>query len=139
LQYTAQQLGSSLGTAFLGAVVITGLAVAFSGNVAGDARISPRVNQQVEQKLSAGGSFVSAEEARAAAESAGVDAASTDLLVQHYEDAQLKALKTAFLFAAFLTVASFWSTRRLPAQRFDQLAAVAGRAPPQPAPEPSVA
>ena len=33
LQNTAQQLGSSLGTALLGAVVITGLITAFSANV----------------------------------------------------------------------------------------------------------
>ncbi len=140
LQNTAQQLGSSLGTAFLGAVVITGLAFAFTANVADDGRISPQVNQQVEQRLSAGGSFISSAEARAAAEAAGVDAASVDVLVGHYEDAQLKALKTAFLFAAFLTAISFWFTRRLPSQRFDQLAATAaGRAPPRPGPEPAAA
>jgi EmrB/QacA subfamily drug resistance transporter len=139
LQNTAQQLGSSLGTAFLGAVVITGLIAAFTANVAGDARISAQVNEQVELKLSAGGSFVSADQVRAGAEAAGVDAATTNLLVGHYEDAQLKALKTAFLFAALLTTASFWSTRRLPEQRFDQLAAVGGRAPPRPDPEPTAA
>ncbi len=137
LQNTAQQLGSSLGTALLGAIVITGLIAAFTANVAGDARISADVSQQLEVRLSAGGSFVSAEEVRAGATAAGVDAATTDLLVGHYEDAQLKALKTAFLFAAFLTVVSLWSTRRLPSQRFDQLAA--GRAPPQSDPEPAAA
>ena len=42
LQYTAQQLGSSLGTALLGAIVITGLISAFTANVAGDPRISDR-------------------------------------------------------------------------------------------------
>ena len=42
LQNTAQQLGSSLGTALLGAVVITGLIAAFSANVAADPRISER-------------------------------------------------------------------------------------------------
>jgi MFS family permease len=139
LQYTAQQLGSSLGTAFLGAVVISGLIMAFTANVAGDARISPQLSKQVEQKLSAGGSFVASGQVREGAEAAGVDAASTELLVQHYEDAQLKALKTAFLFAAFLTAASFWSTRRLPTQRFDELATAGGRPPPQADPEPAVA
>ena len=36
LQSTAQQLGSSLGTALLGAIVITGLITAFTANVAAD-------------------------------------------------------------------------------------------------------
>ena len=60
---------------------------------------------------------------RAAATEAGVDAATTDALVEDYEDAQLDALKTAFLFAALLVLASFWATRRLPdgALRRDRL------------------
>jgi EmrB/QacA subfamily drug resistance transporter len=137
LQNTAQQLGSSLGTALLGAIVISGLIVAFTANVADDARISDEVSSRLEVKLSAGGSFVPADEVRAGATAAGVDAATTDALVEHYEDAQLKALKTAFLFAALLTLASFWSTRRLPTQRFDQLEA--GPDPPPPDPEPALA
>jgi EmrB/QacA subfamily drug resistance transporter len=126
LQYTAQQLGSSLGTALLGAIVITGLFAAFTANVASDARVSADVSKQLELRLSAGGSFVSAEEVRGSAERAGVDRATTQALVENYEDAQLEALKTAFLFAAFLTVAAFWTTRRLPGRRFDELEAGSG-------------
>jgi EmrB/QacA subfamily drug resistance transporter len=137
LQSTAQQLGSSLGTALLGAIVITGLIAAFTSNVAEDARISADVSDQLEVQLSAGGSFVSSDEVRAGATDAGLDPATTDALVENYEDAQIKALKTAFLFAAFLTVCSFWSTRRLPDRRFDELQA--GPDPPRLDPEPSPA
>ena len=137
LQSTSQQLGSSLGTAVLGAIVITGLIAAFTANVAGDPRISSEVQGQLEVKLSAGGSFVSSAEVRAGATAAGVDAATTDALVEHYEDAQINALKTAFLFAALLTLASFWMTRRLPVQRFDELQS--GPDPPQLDPTPAPA
>jgi len=135
LQSTSQQLGSSLGTALLGAIVITGLIAAFTANVAGDPRISNDVQGQLEVKLSAGGSFVSSEEVRAGAAAAGVDPKTTDALVEHYEDAQLNALKTAFLFAALLTLASFWTTRRLPDRRFDELES--GPSPPGLDPEPA--
>jgi Na+/melibiose symporter-like transporter len=135
LQSTAQQLGSSLGTALLGAIVITGLIAAFTANVARDTRISADVSKQLEVQLSAGGSFVAAEEVRAGAEAAGLDGPTTSALIENYEDAQLKALKTAFLFAAFLTLASFWTTRRLPEQRFDQMQA--GPDPPQLDPKPA--
>jgi EmrB/QacA subfamily drug resistance transporter len=121
LQNTAQQLGSSLGTALLGAIVISGLIVAFTSNIAADPRISSDVSDQVQVKLSAGGSFVTSAEVRAGAEAAGVDPGSVDALVENYEDAQLKSLKTAFLFAAFLVLASLWTTRRLPTQRFEEL------------------
>jgi EmrB/QacA subfamily drug resistance transporter len=117
LQYTAQQLGSSLGTALLGAIVITGLITAFTGNIADDPQVSDRVRQQVEVQLSAGGSFISSDQAREAAEAAHLRPRTTDVLVSHYEDAQLKALKLAFLVAALLVLASFWSTRRLPTER----------------------
>jgi MFS family permease len=135
LQNTAQQLGSSLGTALLGAIVITGLIAAFTTNIAADPRISDDVGSQVQVKVSAGASFVSSAEVRAGAEAAGVDPATVDALVENYEDAQLKALKTAFLFAAFLVLASFWTTRRLPTQRFEELQA--GPDPPLAEPAPA--
>jgi EmrB/QacA subfamily drug resistance transporter len=117
LQNTAQQLGSSLGTALLGAIVITGLITAFTGNIADDPQISDRVERQVEVQLSAGGSFVPSDEVREAAKAERISPRATDALVSHYEDAQLDALKLAFLVAALLVLASFWSTRRLPGER----------------------
>jgi EmrB/QacA subfamily drug resistance transporter len=135
LQNTAQQLGSSLGTALLGAIVISGLITAFTSNIADDPRVSADVEDQVQVQLSAGGSFVASEEVRAAAKAEGIDSPTADALVENYEDAQLKALKTGFLFAAFLVLASFWTTRRLPTQRFDELQA----GPDPPLAEPAVA
>ncbi len=134
LQTTAQQLGSSLGTALLGAIVITGLIASFTGNVAADPRLSADVSKQLEQKLSAGGSFVAAEQVEAEAKKVGLSTQETGALVDNYEDAQLNALKTAFLFAAFLTVASFWATRRLPERRFEEIEA--GSDPPRSDAEP---
>ncbi|HZO07411.1 MAG TPA: MFS transporter, partial [Solirubrobacterales bacterium] len=121
LQTTAQQLGSSLGTALLGAIVITGLITAFTTNVNDNPRIAADVKQQVQVQLSAGASFVAADQVEAAAQDVGVDEATTAELVSDYEDAQLKALKTAFLVAALLVLASFFATRNLPSRRFDEL------------------
>jgi EmrB/QacA subfamily drug resistance transporter len=126
LQNTAAQLGSSMGTALLGAVVISGLIAAFSNNVAADARISADVKQQLDVRLASDTSFVPSDQVRAGATEEGLDAATTDALVQGYEDAQLRALKTAFLFAALIVLASFLATRRLPAERFDEMQPVRG-------------
>ncbi len=109
LQNTAQQLGSSLGTALLGAVVITGLITAFTSNIASDPRVSAEAQQQVETAIAGGVSFISADEVRTAATDAGAEPEEVDALVEGYEDAQLNALKTAFLFAGFIVVASFWA------------------------------
>jgi hypothetical protein len=121
IQNTAQQLGSSLGTALLGAVVISGLITAFSDNVASDPRVSAETSRQVEVRLGGDVSFVTAEEVRAGASEARLDPAQVDAVVESYEDAQLEAIKLAFLFAAFIVLASFWLTRRLPTRRFDEI------------------
>jgi EmrB/QacA subfamily drug resistance transporter len=114
LQFTAQQLGASLGTALIGAVVITGLIAGFSGKVSEDPRISAEVQQQVGVKLEGDVSFVSTDQVRKAAQDAGLNAATTDAIVENYADAQLTALKTGLLFAALLVCAAFLTTRRLP-------------------------
>jgi EmrB/QacA subfamily drug resistance transporter len=134
LQATAQQLGSSLGTALLGAIVISGLISAFSSNIVDDPRISNDVSDRVQVQLSAGGSFVASEEVRAGATAAGLGPKTVDALVENYEDAQLEALKKAFLFAALLVIVSFWSTRRLPSRRFEELQAGPDPPPAEPAP-----
>ncbi|HTR76320.1 MAG TPA: MFS transporter [Solirubrobacterales bacterium] len=126
LQNTAAQIGSSLGTAFLGAVVITGLISAFSANVQANPRIEAPVKEQVAVHISAGTSFVPASEVKAGAEAAGVKPATVDELVDDYEDAQLGALKTAFLFAAGLVLVALLGTRNLPTRRFDELRPEAG-------------
>lgn len=123
LQNTAQQLGSSLGTALLGAIVISGLITSFTTNVDSNPRISAAVQEQVQERIAAGASFVPASQVESAAEEAGVPQATASELVGHYEDAQIAALKTAFLCAALLTLGSFFTTRNLPRQRFDQMAA----------------
>jgi EmrB/QacA subfamily drug resistance transporter len=125
IQNTAQQLGSSLGTALLGAVVVTGLLGGFSSTVGSNPKIDQAVKEQVQVHVASGGSFVPAVEVAAAAQKEGIDPATVDELVSDYETSQLNALKTGFLFAALLTLASFLPTRRLPKRRFDQLQAEA--------------
>jgi len=116
LQFTAQQLGAALGTALVGAVLITGLLTSFSSNVSSDPRISDDVSQQVGVRLQGSVSFVDADQVRTAATDAGLDATTTDAIVENYEDSQLKALKTALLAAGFIVLAAFFTTGSLPSR-----------------------
>ena len=134
LQNTAMQLGSSLGTALLGAIVISGLIAAFSANVADNPEISADVRSQVQIALGSDVSFVPAAEVEAGAQQAGADTATTRALVGDYEDAQLKALKTAFLCAALLSLASLFFARNLPGEPFGDPKAESARGEPPPAP-----
>jgi EmrB/QacA subfamily drug resistance transporter len=114
LQNTAMQLGSSLGTALLGAVVISGLLTAFDTNVRSNPDIPASVKDQVSVSVSSGGSFVPSSQVRTAAGEAGIDQATADDLVVEYEDAQLQSLKTALLAAAVFVLMAFPFTRNLP-------------------------
>lgn len=119
LQYTAQQLGSSLGTALIGAIVITGLSAAFATNVENDSQISASVQQQVSVQLESDVSFVDTASVERGAQAAGLSKGETDAVVSHYADAQLTALKVGILACAFVVLASLLATRNLPRRRLD--------------------
>jgi Na+/melibiose symporter-like transporter len=114
LQFTGQQLGSSLGVALLGAIVLSGLTATFLTNISEDERISSAVSEQVGVAAGSGVDFVSADEIGEAALEAGLDEATADAIVDSYESAQLQALKTGLLVAAFLALLSLPFTKGLP-------------------------
>jgi Na+/melibiose symporter-like transporter len=114
LQYTGQQLGSSLGVALIGALVLAGLTGAFVSNVQSDPRISEEVSAQVSVAVEPGIDFVAADQVEAAAQQAGLDAATSQAIADDYLQAQLQALKAGLLAAAFLALVSLAFTRDLP-------------------------
>ena len=116
LQFTGQQLGSSLGVALIGAIVLAGLTSAFVTNVADDPRISDQVESQVTLAVGNGIDFVNSQQVGVAAEEAGIDAASTAVIVESYSVAQLQALKAGLLAAAFLALVSLAFTKDLPSK-----------------------
>jgi len=122
LQFTGQQLGSSLGVALLGAIVLSGLTSSFVSTISSDQRISSSVSAQVGVAVGSGIDFVSADQIDAAAQEAGLDEPTTQALVDDYESAQLQALKTGLLAAAFLALLSLAFTKDLPRE-------VSGREP----------
>jgi EmrB/QacA subfamily drug resistance transporter len=114
LQYTGQQLGSSLGVALIGAIVLTGLTSVFVSQIEGDARISSDVASQVTVAVEPGVDFISSAEVTSAAQKAGLDQATTTALVDDYEAAQIESLKAGLLATALLALASLAFTKDLP-------------------------
>lgn len=128
LQFTAQNLGSSLGTALIGSVLIGALVTAFDSQVRDDPEVSAAVEQQVAVRLTASVSFVSTDQVRAGLEAASVPPAEVDAVVDGYATAQLQGLKTGVLAAAAAALGSLWFTRRLPSDRLPGAAAPAAAA-----------
>ena len=114
LQYTGQQLGSSLGVALIGAIVLTGLTGSFVAMIQSDQRISAEVSTQVGVAVESGIDFVSADQVQTAAQNAGLDPATTAAIVDDYGKAQLGSLKIGLLTAALLASLALMSTRDLP-------------------------
>lgn len=114
LQYTGQQLGSSLGVALIGAIVLAGLTSVFVANVEADERINQEVAAQVSLAVGSGLDFVASTEIEAAAGDAGLDDQTVVALVDDYEQAQLQSLKAGLLAASFLALLSLAFTRDLP-------------------------
>lgn len=117
LQYTAQNLGSSLGTALIGSLLISSLVTAFTTRIEDNPKISAATRTEAGTRMEAGVSFISADQVRAGADRAGLPPAEVDAVVDSYAHAQLDALKAAILAAGGVTFASLAFTRRLPADR----------------------
>jgi len=114
LQYTAQQLGSAIGTALIGAIVISSLVAAFVTNISNETAIPAELSDAIEVEVGAGASFIAADTLEQGLVEAGIDDDNTDAVVDQYRDAQLRALKTGLLIAALLSVVSLTFTRNLP-------------------------
>lgn len=122
LQFTAQNLGSALGTALIGSILVGALAGAFTTQVADDPRLSATAREQVGARLEAGITFVSTEQVRSAAEQAGLPPSEVDAVTESYASAQLDGLKAAILATGGVALAGFLVTAHLPSAR-------AGRSP----------
>lgn len=114
LQFTGQQLGSSLGIALIGAIVLTSLTSVFLSTVEKDERLSVEVADQVGVAVGGGVDFVSSDQIEAAAEDTGLDETSSAALVEDYEIAQLQSLRLGLLAAAVLVLVGVPSTKYLP-------------------------
>ncbi|MGA4866158.1 MFS transporter [Streptomyces lavendulocolor] len=115
LQFTAQNLGSALGTALIGSILIGALAHAFTTQVEDDARLSEQARAQVGVALEAGVTFVPTDQVRAAATRAGLPPAEVDAVTDSYAAAQLDGLKAAILATGGVALAGFLVTPHLPA------------------------
>jgi len=117
LQYTSQQLGSSLGVALIGAVVIIALSSNFLTIIATDERISDEIASGIDVAVDGSVEFLATDDVAEAVEQSGVDEATGAAIVEDYESAQLQALRTGLLVAAVIALLSLMFTRDLPSRR----------------------
>jgi EmrB/QacA subfamily drug resistance transporter len=116
IQGTFQYLGGALGTALVGAVLLSGLTGAFSDSVAADPQISPATQQRLSAATEEGITFVPTATVEAQLAGAGVKPQEAEAIATSYDDAQIDALKVALLSVAAFALLSLFFTRSLPAE-----------------------
>ncbi|SDT30267.1 MFS transporter [Microterricola viridarii] len=104
LQGVFQNLGSSLGTALIGSVLIGALATSFASGVA-DSTLPADVRTTVTELTEGGVAIVPASSVAGIAENAGLSPADADTLTSIYSESQIGSLRTSFF--ALIAIAAF--------------------------------
>jgi len=114
LQNTATQFGASLGTALAGSVLIASLTASFLTGVTENPAVPPEVSSQATVELSAGVPFISDADLETALEDAGLDAATTQAIVDTNEKARVDGLRSALALLAIVGLIALFFTKRIP-------------------------
>lgn len=123
LQYTAQNLGASLGTALIGAIVIGALATGFLNQLQDNPALSESTKDRAGIQLESGISFVSVDEVRQGVNEANLPTEEQEAIVNQYATSQLAALKLGLLFASLLAFVALFFTTSLPSEKIGTEAA----------------
>jgi hypothetical protein len=114
LQGTAQNLGSSLGTAIVGAVLLGSLATGFSERITDNPEVPPAARETIVAKAEQGIDIVRVDAVEQAAVKGGLTPDQASAVADDYGDAQLDALRLSLGAVALAALLSLWLTRRLP-------------------------
>ncbi len=114
LQGTAQNLGSSLGTAIIGAVLLASLATGFSERIVSNPDIPPAARETIVANTEEGIDIVPVEAVEQAAVDGGLNPDQAGAVAADYGDAQLDALRLSLGAVALAALLSLWVTRKLP-------------------------
>jgi EmrB/QacA subfamily drug resistance transporter len=120
LQYTAQNLGSSLGTALIGGVVIASLGVLLTQGVEQSTTLEPAIKQHATVQISSGVSFVSDAQLQQALSQTALSAADQQEIMKINADARLGALRRAMVAVAFFVLLALFLSHRLPATMLEE-------------------
>ena len=114
LQGTSQNLGSSLGTAVIGSILIASLTSGFVSNISQNSDIPSNVQSSIQTKSTAGIPIVSTQQVEAAATNAGLDTATVESITADYQSAEVNGLKQAMFFIMVIALLSMLLSKNIP-------------------------
>jgi MFS family permease len=116
LQNTVTNLGASLGTALVGAVLIATLTTGLVHGIQASTVIPADLKTQATTQLSAGVPFISDSDLRAQLEAAKIPAEYVTVAENANSDARLTALRTSLLVVALVAAVAFFCTGMIPVE-----------------------
>jgi MFS family permease len=114
LQGTFLNLGASLGTALIGAVLIVGLINGFNDRLSENPNVPTSVSQQIAANTEEGIDIVPVSQVKQTALAKGLPPDQAEAVAGDYGDAELAALKKSLGAVAVIALLSLWFTRKLP-------------------------
>jgi MFS family permease len=115
LQGTAQNLGASLGTALIGAIMLSALASGFTERVSQNPALPPEISAALTELAQTQGlDVLPVDEVETLALEAGVSPSVAEAIASDYGAAQIEGLRVALFAVAIFAVLGLWFTRRLP-------------------------
>jgi hypothetical protein len=115
LQGTAQNLGASLGTALIGAILLIGLTSGFANRIEDNPALPEDLRTQIATAARDSGlEIVTVEQAAEYATAAGLPPDQVAAVTEDYAAAQLAGLRLALGAVALFSILGLWFTRRLP-------------------------
>jgi len=114
LQYTSQNLGASLGTALVGAVVLGTLATQLLTGIEESPDVSDAVEQAASVRLDAGAEFVSDAQLTAALAETSLAPEEQDAIIAANAEARITSLQFGMIAVAFVALLGLFFTIRIP-------------------------
>ncbi len=113
LQGTSQNLGSSLGTALIGSVLISSLTAGFVTSI-NQSSLPQNIKTYIDDNTTAGVQVVSATDVESYAVSKGVSQSDAEEISQIYKEAQIGGLREATFFIVILAGGSLILSKNIP-------------------------
>ncbi|MGH3507621.1 MAG: MFS transporter [Nocardioidaceae bacterium] len=117
LQNTVMFLGSSIGTAVAGAVLISALSSSFFSGIESDPAVPDELVSTAEIELASGVPFISDDDLSEALTDQGVEGDTADAVMDENAEARVTGLRTSLSVLALVALAALFFTRGIPTRQ----------------------
>ena len=121
MQGTAQNLGSSLGTAIIGTILIMTLSSGFAQKVTSNPNIPSNVQAAVAEQAKKGIPVLSGAQVDEELAKQGYTESQASVIVNDYTTSQLEGLKQALAFLLLIAIASVFLSKNLPNNKITKI------------------